>query len=83
MKVKMLRDGRWAHEDVSRGQFDHLTGDIISGICESDAIKMKNAGAAEVLGEDCVEAVEEVEDEEVTEAAEEEVKEESAKPWGR
>ena len=55
MKVKMLRDGRWAHDVVQRGQFDHKNGEIISGISEADAIKMKSAGAAEILGEDDVE----------------------------
>lgn len=55
MKVKFLRDGRWAHKNIGDGQFDFKEGDEMSGICEEDAIVMKEAGMADIMGEDTVE----------------------------
>jgi hypothetical protein len=55
MKVKFLKDGRWAHQNIGDGQFDFKEGDEMSGICEADAIVMKEAGIATIMGDDTVE----------------------------
>lgn len=55
MKVKFLRAGRWAHQDISKGQFDFVEGEEVSGVCESDAIIMKEVGLATIIGDDTFE----------------------------
>ena len=55
MKVKFLKDGGWAFNEVAIGQIQYKEGEVRSGIPERDARDMKKAGVAEVLGADDVE----------------------------
>lgn len=52
MKVKFLKDGGWAFNQITKGQLKYKEGEVLSGIPESDARDMKEAGVAEVLGAD-------------------------------
>ena len=52
MKVKFLKAGRFAHSEVSLGQFDFAEGDEINGISEKDAKRISKAGLGEIIGVD-------------------------------
>jgi hypothetical protein len=52
MKVKFLKKGRWAHRDVSRGQFEFDVGQEMDGISEADAQMMVESETAEIIGPD-------------------------------
>jgi len=58
MKVKFLKNGRWAHSEIARGQFDFVEGQEMDGIAEVDAIAMKESGNAEILGDGASKKVE-------------------------
>lgn len=75
MKVKFLKEGRWAHKDITRGQFDFSAGQEMDGIDEVDAMSMKKAGTAEII------SYIEVEEPEENENSEDEEEDDSSKPW--
>jgi len=52
MKVKFLKNGRWAHSNIHRGQFDFKNGEIVGNISEEDAKTMADNEIVEILGHD-------------------------------
>lgn len=49
MKVKFLKNGRWAHSDLQLGQFNYKVDETIDGISENDANKMVAANIGEIV----------------------------------